>query len=336
MDNQTNKPAAFAFTADELAKVLLGNLGLKCNKLSLFSSAIPVVASSSETATQAVSFPLFRRAAEILANPLVKFAAAKGGSTLAVETFTVFSCPSSSSMELVAVLRPGDVSLVLYFETVQIFLEWWTDLFACKENTPVTNYLVPELPLEEFTFILHVLDTFRRINMQSMLLYRPLKESRISGNDFMASFEVALNSGDVRWLMPALFSITPGLKGILLDLHPDIIDTAEALHFIKRTKNPNNGEDDLLYLDPGITLGYEFATSWLFGLGLAVEVLTGDQVNIVAREFLAPTALSNHLFTIVKGNSGLEMFTHFSLTLEEYRKHMIALLRKAAVKVTTG
>jgi hypothetical protein len=333
MDIQTNKPVAFAFTGDELNKVIIGNLGLKCNKLSQLSSAIPVVASSSENATQAVSLPLFRRAAEILANPGVKLSCAKGGSTLAVESFNVYGCATPAGMELVAALRPGDVSLVLYFATVETFLEWWTDLFACKENNPVTNYLVPELPLEEFTFILHVLDAFRRIHMQSMLLYRPLKESRISINEFMASFEVALNSGDVRWLMPALFSITPGLKDILLDLHPDIIDTAEALHFIKRTTNPNNGGDELLYLDPGIALGYEFATSWLFGLGLAAEVLTGDEVSMVAREFLAPTALSNHLFTIVKGNSGLEMFTHFALTLEEYRKHMAALLKKAAAKV---
>lgn len=335
MDNQTNKPAAFAFTGDDLAKVVLGNLGLKCNKLSQFSSAIPVAASSSENATQAVSFPMFQRAAEILANPSVKLSCAKGGGSLAVESFNVYGCSTPAGMELVAALRPGEVSLVLYFATVETFLEWWTDLFACKENAPIINCLVPELPLEEFVFILHVVDTYRRINMQSMLLYRPLKENRILVNDFMATFEVALASGDVRWLMPAFFSVTPGLKEIILDLHPDIVDTAEALCFIKRSKNPNTGEDDLVYLEPGITLGYEFATSWMFGLGLSVEVLAGDEIQVVAREFLAPTSFSNHLFTIVKGNSGLDMFTHFALTVNEYSKHITGLLKKAAAKTAT-
>jgi hypothetical protein len=336
MDNLTNKPAAFAFTGDELAKVILGNLGLKCNKLSQFSSVPAVVSSSSENATQAVSFPLFRRAAEILANPCLKFSCAKGGGTLAVESFNVYGCSTPAGTELVAVLRPENVSIVLYFATVESFLEWWTDLFACKENTPIINCLVPELPLEEFVFIMHVVDTYRRINMQSMLLYRPLKENKISVNDFMATFEVALGSGDVRWLMPAVFSVTPGLKEIILDLHPEIVDTAEALCFIKRTKNPNTGEDELIYLEPGITLGYEFATSWMFGFGLSVEVLAREEIQLVAREFLAPTSFSNHLFTIVKGNSGLEMFTHFALTLNEYSKHITGLLKKAAAKVATG
>jgi hypothetical protein len=334
MENQTNKPDAFGFAGKELAKVVLGNLGLKCNRLSMFSSAGVVVASTSEDAVKAVSFPQFQRAAGILANPLIRLSAAKGGSTLAVEPFTVFGIPASSGMEFAVVLRPGDASLVLYFASIEAFLVWWTDLFACQANTPVINTLVPALPVEEFTFILHVLDSFRRIHIESMLLYHPLKESRISVDNFMASFEVALNSGDVRWLMPALFSLTPGLKGTLLDLHPEIIDTAEALHFISRTKNPDNGADELRYLDPGLALGYEFATSWIFGLGLSVEILTVDGIIVLFREFLAPTAFSNHLFSVEKGKAGLDMFTHFAQTLDEYRQHMTALLKEAGGKAS--
>jgi hypothetical protein len=332
MDNQTNKPAAFGFSGEELAHVVLGNLGLKCNKLSLFSQTGASAATTSEEAVKAVSFPQFRRAAEILANPLIKLSAVKGGSTLPAEAFTVSGCPAASGVEFAVVLRPGDVSLVLYFASIEPFLDWWTELFACKATSPVINTLVPALPVEEFTFLLHILDSFRRIHMESMLLYHPLKESRISVEAFNASFEVALNSGDVRWLMPALFSMTPGLSGTLLDLHPEIVDTAEALRFINRVKNPVNGEDELRFLDPGISMGYEFATSWSFGLGLSVEVLTAGKSDLIAREFLAPTALSNHLFRVEKGKSGLDMFTHYALTLEEYRQHMVDLLKNAGVK----
>ena len=333
MENQINTPDAFGLTGEELATVVLGNLGLKCSRLSMFSATPAAAPSTSQEAVKAVSFPQFRRAAEILANPLVKLTAAKGGSALAVEGFSVYGNPLASGMEFAAVLQPGNASLVLYFASIEIFVDWWADQFACQANIPVTNTLVPALPAEEFTFILHVLDSYRRIHMESMLLYSPLKESRISGDTFMASFGVALKSGDIRWLMPALFSLTPGLSGTRLDLHPEIMETAEALHFIRRTKNPDSGTDELRFLDPAAALGYEFATSWLFGLGLSVEALTPGGMALLGREFLAPTALANHVFSVEKGQTGLDMFTHCALTLDEYRQHMTVVLWKAAAKV---
>jgi hypothetical protein len=332
MENQTIKPDAFGFAGGELANVVLGNLGLKCNQLSQFYSAGPAVASSSDDAEKAVNLPLFRRAAGILTNPQVRLSAIKGGSALPFEPFTVYACPGASGMEFAALLKPGDEALVLYFASDQSFLDWWLDLFACKSTSPIVNTLVPRLPVEEFTFVLHVLDTFRRIYMESMLLYHPLKECRILEEDFKASFAVALNSADVRWLLPAFFSLTPGLRGTLLDLQPGIVETAEMLHFISRTKNPDGGASDLLYGKPAMALGYEFATSWMFGLGLTVEVLNGVGTRLVAREFLAPTGLSNHLFTVEKGQAGLDMFTHLALTLEEYGSHMSALLQNAKAK----
>jgi hypothetical protein len=332
MENQTIKPDAFGFAGGELANVVLGNLGLKCNRLSRFYSAAPALASNSDDAIKAASFPQFRRAAEILANPLVKLSAAKGGSALPLEPFTVYACPGASGMEYAALLQPGDAALVLYFASDQSFLDWWLDLFACRANSPVVNVLVPSLPVEDFTFVLHVLDTFRRIYMESMLLYHPLTECRIPEEDFKASFAVALNSGDVRWLLPAFFSLTPDLRGTLVDLQPGIIETAERLHFINRTKNPDGATNDIVYNEPAIAFGYELVSSWMFGLGLAIEVLNGDTPRLVAREFLAPTALSNHLFTVEKGRAGLDMFTHSALTLDEYGSHMSALLQNAKAK----
>jgi hypothetical protein len=70
----------------------------------------------------------------------------------------------------------------------------------------------------------------------------------------------------------------------------------------------------------------------MWGLGLTVEVLNGDRTRQVAREFLAPTALSNHLFTVEKGQAGLDMFTHLALTLDEYGGHMTSLLQNAKAK----
>jgi len=334
MENQTIKPDTFGFTGGELANVVLGNLGLKCNRLSQFYSAGPAVASSSDEAKKAVSLPIFLRAAKILANPQVRLSAIKGGSALPLEPITVYACPGDSGMEFAALLKPEDTSLVLYFASDQSFLAWWLDLFASKVNSPIVNYLVPRLPVEEFTFVLHVLDTCRRIYMESMLLYHPLKECRIPEEDFKASFAVALKSGDVRWLLPAFFSLTPGLRGTLLDLQPGIIKTAEMLHFISRTKNPDGATSDLLFGEPAIALGYEFATFWMFGLGLTVEVLDGDGTRLVAREFLAPTSLSNHLFSVEKGQAGLDMFSHVALTLDEYRGHMSALLQNAGLKAS--
>jgi hypothetical protein len=334
MENQTIKPDAFGFAGGELANVVLGNLGLKCNRLSRFYSAGPAVASTSEDAVKAVSFPLFQRAAGILANPQFRLSAVKGGSALPLEPFTVYACPGASGMEFAALLQPGDAALVLYFASDQSFLDWWLDLFACKATSSIVNTLVPRLPVEDFIFVLHVLDTFRRIYMESMLLYHPLKECRIPEEDFKASFTVALNSGDVRWLLPAFFSLTPGLRGMQVDLQAGIIATAEMLHFISRTKNPDGATDDLLYGEPAIAFGYELATSWMFGLGLTVEVLNGDETRLVAREFLAPTALSNHLFTVEKGQAGLDMFTHLALTLDEYGGHMTSLLQNAKTKAS--
>ena len=332
MENQTNTPDAFGFAGQELAGIILGNLGLKCNRLSAFQSGGPLPASSSEEALKALGFPEFQRAAAILANPLIKLSAAKGGGALPGEKFSVFGAPQPSGMHFAALLQPGDATLVLYFASQEAFLNWWTGLFACQANSPVINRLLPALPLEEFTFLLHVLDSFRRIYMEGMLLYHPLKDCRISVPDFTASFDVALNSGDIRWLMPALFSMTPGFSGKLLDLQPDLLITAEMLEFVQRTKDAESGVDELLFLEPAIALGSEFAASWMWGTGLSVEMLSAAGIIAFAREFLAPTAISNHLFSVTKGPANLDLFTHFALTLDEYRQHMTGLLEQAGAK----
>ena len=332
MENQTNTPDAFGFAGQELAGIILGNLGLKCNRLSAFQAGGPLPASSSEEALKALDFPEFQRAAAILANPLIKLSAAKGGGALPGETFFVFGSPQPSGMEFAALLFPGEATLVLYFASQAALLDWWTGLFACQANTPAVNRLLPALPLEEFTFLLHVLDSFRRISMQSMLLYHPVKDYRISVPDFAASFDVALNSGDIRWLMPALFSLTPGFSGTQLDLQPDMLIMAEMLEFVQRTKDPVSGVDELFFLGPAIALGSEFATSWMWGLGLSVEMLAASGTTAFAREFLAPTAITNHLFSVTKGPANLDLFTHFALTLDEYRQHMTTLLKNAAAK----
>jgi hypothetical protein len=332
MENQTNTPEAFGFAGEELAGIIQGKLGLKCNRLSAFQSDGPLPASSSEEALKALGFPQFQRAAAILANPLIKLSAAKGGGALPGEKFSVFGSPQPSGMEFAALLRPGDATLVLYFASQAAFLDWWTGLFACQANTPVVNRLLPALPLEEFTFLLHVLDSFRRIYMQSMLLYHPLKDCRIGVPDFTASFDVALNSGDMRWLMPALFSLTPGFSGTQLDLQPDVLITAEMLEFVQRVKDAERGTDELVYLEPAIALGSEFAASWMWGLGLLVELLAASGTTAFAREFLAPTAITNHLFSVTKGPENLDLFTHFALTLDEYRQHLDTLLEQAGAK----
>jgi FHA domain len=143
---------------------------------------------------------------------------------------------------------------------------------------------------------------------------------------------VALNSGDIRWLMPALFSLTPGFSGTQLDLQPDMLITAEMLEFVQRTKDPVSGADELVYLEPAIALGSEFATSWMWGLGLSVELLAASGTTAFAREFLAPTAITNHLFSVTKGPEDLDLFTHCVLTLDEYHQHLAGLLEQAAAK----
>jgi hypothetical protein len=330
METSKKAPDGYGFTGTELDDLILANCNLQPNSLSAFCAGERRPAADTENARQALASPNFRRAAELLAKPHFRLTAVKGGGALAAEMFSVYGQVSASGMELAALMRPGKTVMVLYFEDEALFLDWWCGTMASKVRTPSVNYLVPELPTEEFAFILHVIDAFRRVYMENMLLYTRPEKYVIPEEDFIAAFKVALQSGDIRWLLPALFNLTPGLAGTLLDIQPGLVETAEALRFMRYEKGCAPGDGIIRFTDAALAMGFEFAAFWQFGLGLQAEVLSAGAVRPMAWEFLAPTNFANHLFTCRTGQMGIRFFKHDQLTYGEYRKHVSGLLAQLA------
>lgn len=321
-------PLALRADWNDLAALVTGRPGIRCTHLSpFFGGAAPGGAGA---AGRLAEDPVFQASAEVLSRPGLRIVFWKGGGGAKAEKFTVYGLPPGENPALVSLHDAGgDSRLLLYFESGSSFVDWWADTFAGQVEEPSANLIAPSLSLESLVCILHAVDCYRRAYMESMLSYTAGRDLSIPAAQYMTTMRQSLQSGDTRWLLPALFALTPGLGGLALNLRHDHLDVVGELGFLDLFAGPGGGEDIFLFGEAGKIMGMEFYATWLSSVGWEATAAGPGGDMVTSRAFLAPTAFANHLFTFNPAGRSFG-FSHQALTLSGLKSAMAGLLQPAS------
>lgn len=286
--------------------------GLSGNKLSSFSYNAEQAATStpSEFFKPLAESANFASIAKKLLAPDLKIEFNRGGAGSAEETYYAFL--SLDDNDVLAQFQGSDGNILLMlFDNEESFLDWWSQIYASKAVSTYQPVFPNIMETEVLICALHCIDIYRRSYMESMLDYRGGLDLAISTQDFVQLLKRALASQDKRWLLPTMFEITPGLKGINIALKPEHIKQVEELGFLSKNENVLTlGERSKL-------MGTEIITSWLGSVGCQATALINGQEKGLSRMFLTPTAFANHLFSFEIGAGGDTRFRHQASTLPE-------------------
>lgn len=304
--------------------------GLAGNPLSVFryNAELAAVTSPSARFKTLTESPAFQTIARQLLEPDLKISFHTGGSNAAEDQY--YALLSKATNTVLAQFRnaEGDL-LLLYFPGEKAFLEWWAGTYASPgmEDYPAV-FGSDVLESEVLICALHCVDMYRRFYLESMLDYRGVIDVAFNSADFVQLLKRALASGDKRWLLPALFEITPGLKSMPVALKPEHLRKIEELGFIA-------GKDAVFTLaERSRLMGTEFTSAWMSATGWQASALINGEERSLSRVFLAATAFTNHLFSFETGSGGEGRFRHRTANSSELAETLLqwtTALRRAAV-----
>lgn len=218
--------------------------------------------------------------------------------------------------------------LILVYENYGAYLDVWAQDFVSPNDAPAANYIPPTVKLEEFLFILHVVDSFRRVSYQNMLDHAFTDRAKITITEFMESMTDSLKSLDIRWLLPAFLSVTPGIEGYHTEMDMKNLEIL-LTHAFFEEETLTSGEETLMFGEAGQAMGVEFFHSWLLSCGFEINVAGSDGFQTVERLFIAPTVLTNHFVQIEDVEEGKASVNHQSYTMEQLMYKLGELFDKA-------
>lgn len=290
MENTKNAGATvFLFQTGELETLLnsMTDFDLKENSPFAQSKGIDALPLPNDVSAL-VSHDVFLSVARTLADPKVVIQAIKGGGSLHIEKFFLLKAP----IGWVVVLKDSKTQAVLSFESAVLLAQWLAVTFGVICEGLSRNLLQDPMRPETFAIVLHALDGYRRIRMESMLTYHQIADS-LPTEEFIASYTVACQSGDLRWLLPAVRMLVPRASRNLALTTMDLSALSELA--IADRVDAEGQMDRLVFRPEGKALGIAFATSWMYGLGLSKLSGEGGQGKDL---LLTPTSLGNHVFVL--------------------------------------
>lgn len=336
MDNNQN-----TLDGTEVFKLAPGDInhlfrrtGVKGNSLSPFryNPEQAATSSPSELFKALSESPRFGQIATRLLEPDLKIEFKSGGGGTADDRYCALLTNNDKNVLAQLANSQGEILLVL-FPNWEKYLEWWTGLYASRGISSYQTVFPHVMDTEVLVCALHCLDIYRRSYMESMLEYSGNLSLSLTTQDFVQLLKRSLASKDKRWLLPAMFEITPGLKNSSIALKPGHIKQVEELGFA------TSKEAILTLGERSRIMGTEFITSWMGSRGWQATVLVNGEERSLSRVWLAPTAFANHLFSFESGPGGESRFRHQAGTLPELTQSLaqwMESLRKAAVGSAAG
>ncbi len=283
--------------------------GLKGNNLSIFryNGEQAAVSSASEGFKAVAESPVFHKIARDLLEPDIKISFRRVENFAAIQQYYVFFSSKDSSVLMQFTNSQGEIILML-FNDEKAFWKWWTGVYASEGMDNYKSIFPDILDIEVLVCILHSLDVYKRYYMESMFAYRNMGEVSISTTDFVKLLKQSLASSDIRWSLPSLFKVVPGLRRGKLSLKQEHIKKLEELGFVT-----GDGKLILTMADKGKAMGNEFLTSWIRSIGLEVSSLVNGQEKTLSQMFMASTAFTNHM-VILEAVDGMNYrFRHEAL-----------------------
>ncbi|TCP68130.1 hypothetical protein EDD73_10432 [Heliophilum fasciatum] len=264
----------------------------------------------------------------VLAQPEIKIEIRQGGHPGPLTVSSVLIKNDRDVAQIVE-LQKGRSSL-----TARLFesIDHYGAYFAAQHTTPVNsapaNLLKLTLSLEVLVFMFNLIDCYRRAYLYEMLDHSTNLVEAIYEDEFVSTLQQALKSNDLRWAVPSLLRLVPGLSNSVLEFQSEYLNIAEHLQLFARTVAGESGRRLFCLGSTGKYLGMEFALSWKQASGLEVTLLNNQgQVVSVGRYYLASTDEANHWISLTQLPSKTE-FTHLSLTQSETVDEIKNILRK--------
>lgn len=194
-------------------------------------------------------------------------------------------------------------------------------------NTISSNH-----PLEVPVFIFVLIDCYRRAYFANLLEYSQSPVEAIYEDEFIAILEKELKTPDVRWLLPSLFNLVPGLENAKLNFDARHVEIAEAMDFITRAVHPHDKRPVYLLGSNAKYMGLEFSLFWKHAYGF--EVISDADANKhssknsnVERFFFVPTDEANHLFRFIQTDNGIE-YEHMPLSTYEVQEEIMNIIKR--------
>ncbi|MEL7624327.1 MAG: zinc ribbon domain-containing protein [Clostridiales bacterium] len=327
--NTMSEPVAFIVKQADIS-ALFSEMGLTCNEGSDFyrAQAGPVP----DTDIRAVYGALladrdFLQACRIIAQPDLYVTVRTAGVRGLSETRLHRKKAEGDWAVLTETAEDGGI-LISAFEDYRAYLEVWAEDLATPADAPAANYIPPTVSLEEFLFVLHAVDSFRRVSYQNMLDHVFTDRAHIKIPEFTRSMADSLKSLDIRWLLPAFMAVTPGVEGYQTDLNAKNLEVLLTHDFFEQGKLAS-GEGALVFGEAGQVMGVEFLHSWLLSCGLEINAAGPEGFKAVERLFIAPTVLTNHFVRLQGAPDGKATVNHQAYTAEQLLSKLDELFGKA-------
>jgi hypothetical protein len=323
----------FQVARQDLAPLLEDLLRLEVEERSPLASAMRLMDQDGRAGLSAplrglADEPLVRQAVAILAAPRLVIDQRAAGSALPFTFLTACHAPQvdPEAFALIAPTEDGAV-LVQLFDSPWLFLAWWLDLHASAVEEPTANYIPPPVSYESLVYLFHTIDLFRRKASESQLSYTP-SDLSLPPDGFTITLKRAVQSRDLRWLLPAFLALMPRPEEIDFDDGPEPFEALARLGFLIRS------EDGLLgFGEAGRAMGFEFDRTWFQATGFETAVQADGRWKTVTRAFLAPTALANHLVLEepATAGEGARTLNHQAMTLGILETRLAGLLNEAVL-----
>lgn len=244
-----------------------------------------------------------------------------GGSTGLDQVWLYNSMKEGKAVVSVSKTTEGIYVLGLY-DQLESYIDWWVHQYGGDCETTLANYMPPKIRFEEFLFLLHGIDMFRRITFENMLTYSYSEDLSLSYTNFAKKMSEAIASHDIRWLLPAFLALTPGALEEDIKLEAKHASLLMGLNFLENAGQRDDGDVIMTFGEAGHITGVEFYRTWLLASGIEVKVAGKDGFKTMGRFFIAPTALCNHFVRIEKEEDGQVYVNHQAYTKNQLIYHL--------------
>ena len=270
-----------------------------------------------------------REALAVLAAPDMKFALRMGGGSAPMQAQTLCFAKGKPPAGF---LLAGNEAVVFRYEDENAVLDGLVGLHASRVQTPAANLVPPLTDPEAFVCLLHAIDMYRRSYYVSLLACAPQTRAGVALVSFQRDMERVLKARDVRWLLGAFVALMPNLP--LGENRADPV-RAVADAGLCRIMQDKDGKPWLVFTDEGRALGVEFERTWMTGIGYGLHALVAGQSVQVGYGFVAPTALANHVVTVVEEQGALRM-NHQAFMADQLKALWAGLLDEGWRQVASG
>lgn len=324
--NTLEKTPIFYIDGGDLYHIAKKVYEFSFNTLSPFSGQPEGALKPSAETLKLIKDTEFKSMVEILAQPALKISLRRGGLNVPTESSAVYIQNIKEKQRVVYLKNNQDRVTALLFESVDSYVEYFVLENAINVTTLPTNLIKPALSLGTITFLFNLFDCYRRAYLNGMLSFSTEMVEAIYEDEFIAILEQELKSNDIRWLLPSLFRLVPGLAESKLNLELSDLEKVESMNFISRAQNAEENRSLYLLGSSGKFMGLEFTLFWKQSVGFEITALSkGEDVETIGRYYFATTDEANHLLSFEPTISGIEV-THLAFNLNQLESELKRIL----------